>query len=189
MKFILDKLMGYAEANMELSRYDAAKLRFMLELILLNTTMLTSFAVFFLFIGRAAEFFIVTGVLVSVRWFCGGFHFKKYRYCVALSFALFAAVILLLPDISGVYGVMEGLLAISILINMALAPVSKRNAAHSAKSNLMFKIISTIIFLGYTVFLLLARDNPYASMITWMLFIVAVQLIVGKVMILRGKGK
>ncbi|MCL2398766.1 MAG: accessory gene regulator B family protein [Defluviitaleaceae bacterium] len=189
MELVVGKLVRYAEANMELSKYDAAKLRYMLEVIFLNTMEFVLFAIFFAYIGRMTEFLIVIGVLMSVRLFSGGFHFKKYRYCVILSFAIFAAVILVLPDVSVMHGMMEALLLLSILLNIALAPVSKRNFAHSKKSNLVMKAISTAIFLVYAVRLLSARDNPYASIITWMLFIQAVQLIIGKILILREKRK
>jgi len=186
---VLDKLVGYAEANRELSKYDAAKLRFMLELIFLNIMEFALFAIFFAYIGRMVEFLIALGVLMSVRLFSGGFHLKKYRYCVLLSGAVFAAVILVLPDISQMYGVMEVVLLISLLLNIALAPVSKRNAAHPTKHNFIIKMISTVILLVYAFWLLNARDNPYASIVTWMIFIQAVQLIIGKVLILRGSNK
>ena len=189
MNLVVDRLVNFAEANRELSRYDVAKLRFMLEVIFLNTMEFVFFAVIFAAIGRMVEFLIVVGVLMSVRVFSGGFHLKKYRYCVLLSGTIFGLVILVLPDISQMVGVMEALLAISILLNIALAPVSKRNAAHSAKNNFIIKMISTAILLIYTFLLLNARDNPYVSMITWMLFIQAVQLIVGKVLILHGNNK
>jgi len=189
LNLVVDRLVNFAEANRELSRYDVAKLRFMLEVIFLNTMEFVFFAVIFAAIGRMTEFLIVVGVLMSVRIFSGGFHFKKYRYCVILSGAVFGLVILVLPDISRMIGVMEALLAVSILLNIALAPVSKRNVAHPAKNNFIIKMISTAILLIYTFLLLNARDNPYVSMITWMLFIQAVQLIVGKVLILHGNNK
>jgi len=178
------KLIKYAEANMELSKYDVAKLRFMLEVIFLNTMEFFLYFVIFAYIGKLVEYLIAFGVLMSVRIFSGGFHFKKYRYCVIVSFIVFAAVILVLPDVSRMHGVMEGLLLISLLLNIALAPVSKRNVRHSARSNCKVKMTSTIILLGYIVFLLVARGNPYASIITWILFIQAVQLIIGKAVIL-----
>ena len=192
MNLVLGKLVGYAEANMELSRYDAAKLRFMLELILLNVIEFVLFTIFFAYIGRFFEFLVAMGVLMSVRLFSGGFHLKKYRYCFILSFAIFAAAILVLPDVSGMYWVMEGILFVTILLNIALAPVSKRNTAHSAKSNLKLKILSTVILLVYAFWLLSVRNNPYISpyvpIITWILFIQSTQLIIGKVMISHGKN-
>jgi len=84
---------------------------------------------------------------------------------------------------------MEALLLVTITINIALAPVSKRNYAHSAKSNLVFKAVSTILLLIYSLWLLSDRGNPYASIVTWTLFIQSAQLIIGKVMITNEKAK
>ncbi|MCL2852565.1 MAG: accessory gene regulator B family protein [Defluviitaleaceae bacterium] len=179
---MVGKMVGYAEANMELSRYDSAKLRFMLEVIYLLVVQLSVYAAFFAAIGRLTEFAVAMGVLMSIRPFSGGLHFKKYRYCFVLSFAILAAVILVLPDISNTFA-MESLLVATILLNIALSPVSKRNAAHSAKSNFIFKVVSTVILLAYSAFLLTTRDNPYVSIVTWMLFIQSAQLIIGKMML------
>jgi len=176
-------MVGFAESNRELSKYDAAKLRFMLELILLNVMEFAIFTVFFTVLSVFIEFLICVGVLMSVRWFAGGFHLKKYRYCVLFSGAVFASAILVLPDVSQTRGAMEALLLVSILINIALAPVSKRNAAHPAKNNLFMKAVSTAILLIYAILLLYIWDNHYVSMITWILFIQSVQLIIGKVLL------
>jgi len=189
LNLVVGKLVGYAESNMELSRYDAAKLRFMLEIIFLNLSELILFIVIFAAIGRLTEFFVAVGALMSVRIFSGGFHFKKYRYCVILTGTILAAAILVLPDVSQMNGVLEGLIFVTILLNIVLAPVSKRNAAHSRKSNIRMKVISTLILFVYALWLLGSRDNLYVSIVAWMLFIQAVQLIIGKVLILRGDRK
>jgi len=140
----------YAEANLELIRFESAKLRFMFKVIFLNTMELALIAIFFDYIGRMAEFLVSAGVLMSFRMFSGGFHFKKFRYCTMLKFSIFAAVILILPDVSGTYAVMETLLLVSLLLTIALAPVSKCNVAHTAKNNRRFKIISADVLLAYS---------------------------------------
>jgi len=159
----------------------------MFELVLLNTMEFVAIALFFAYIGRTTEFLIAAGVLLSVRTFSGGFHLKKFRYCFVLTFAIFVAVILVLPDVSNTFALMETLLLVSILLTVALAPVSKRKSA--AKNNLIFKVISTAVILVYSFWLLTARDNPYASIVTWTILFQSVQLIIGKVMILHEKAK
>jgi len=152
----------------------------MFELIFLNVAEFIIIAIFFAFIGRTTEFLVSAGVLLSVRLFSGGFHLKKFRYCFILTFVIFVAVILVLPDISNIYIVMEVLLLISVLLTAVLAPVSKRNAAHTIKNNLTLKAVSVVILLAHSFWILSIRVDPYASIATWMVFVQSVQLLIGK---------
>jgi len=161
----------------------------MFEVVFLNTMEFVFLAMFFAYIGRMAEFLVSAGILVSLRPFSGGFHFKKFRYCFILTFAVFALVILVLPDISNTSGLMEALLLVSILLTVVLAPVSKRNVAHTTRNNFKFKIVSAVIMLAYSAWMITVRDNPYVSIVAWMLFLQSIQLIIGKVMILHARTK
>jgi len=161
----------------------------MFELIFMNAMEFVFIVAFFALIGRTTEFLVSAGVLISVRTFSGGFHFKKFRYCFMLTFAIFAVVILLLPDISNTYPLMEVLLLVSVFLTAGLAPVSKRNSAHPAKNNLALKIVSTTIVLAYSIWLLTARDNPFASVVTWIIFLQSVQLVVGKIILHKNATK
>ena len=183
MNYVIGRLMVYAEANLDITKFESAKLRFMLEVIFLFIAQLVTYTIFFAYIGKLTEFLILAVVMMCIRPFSSGLHFKNFMYCFILTFAILAAIILVLPDVSSTYAVMEAMLLTTVILNVALAPVSKRNSAHSAKSNFYFKILSTMILLVFSFLLLNARDNPYASIIVWMLFIQSVQLIIGKLKI------
>ena len=181
--------MGYADANMTVTKFELAKLRFMLEVIFYNTAEILAIFIFFAIIGKIPEFLVLAIVLTSIRILTGGFHFRKYRYCFILSFAIFVLIILILPSITHIFGLMEVMLLATLIITFLLAPVSKRNSAHPEKNNFRMKIIATIIVLIYSVLLLFLRDNPFASIVVWTLFLQAFQLIPGKLlMVYRGSN-
>ena len=188
MDYITKAIVGYAEDKYQFSKFELAKLKYMLEMIFLNTVEMVIIGVFFIAIGRMIEFFISAGVLLSVRTFAGGFHIKKFRYCFVFSAVVFILVILVLPMIDITANIlMEALLIASIAINIALAPISKRKSGQSPKSRMIFKCISTVILLGYTYFLLSTKQSPYVEIITWTIFIQSFQLIIGKGMIIYEK--
>lgn len=188
MDYITKGILSYAEERYQFSKFELAKLKYMLEVIFLNTVEMVIIGAFFIAIGRAMEFFVSAGVLFSVRSFAGGFHIKKFRYCFVFTAVVFIFVILILPmiDITST-GLMEVLLFTSLAINAALAPVSKRKSGQSPKSRMIYKSISTAIILGYTVFLLNAKQSPYVEIITWTIFIQSTQLMIGKGMIMYEK--
>ena len=189
MKFIIDRLVRYAEENMTVTKFELAKLRFMLEVIFYNTAEILVIFIFFAIIGKIPEFLVSAIVLVSVRVFTGGFHFRKYRYCFLLSFAVFALIILVLPNVTHIFGIMEGMLLATLIIIFAIAPVSKRNAAHPEERNFRMKIIAIVITLIYSVLLFFLRDHSFASIVVWALFLQAIQLIPGKLlMVYRGSN-
>ena len=185
---MVNKIVKYAEQNSQFSRFELAKLKYMLEMIFLNVGELLLLFGIFTFLGKMTEFFVAAAVLLSVRSFAGGFHLAKFRYCVILSVAIFWAIIMILPAIDITQGLMEALLLISILINLLLAPVSKRNYAQLPKNRLIFKCISTVILLIYAFFILRYRDSPYAVISTWTIFFQSFQLIVGRGLILYEKN-
>jgi len=185
MDYITKTIISYAEQNYEFSKFELAKLKYMLETVVLNIAEMVIIGAFFIAIGRAMEFFVALGVLISTRSFAGGFHLKNFLYCFIFTAAVFVSTILILPTIDIMTnGLMEVLLIIAILINIAMAPVSKRKSGQSPKSRMMFKCISTIILLMYIFFLLNTRQSPYAEIITWTLVFQSLQLIIGKGMIL-----
>jgi len=174
---------------MTVTKFELAKLRFMLEVILFNTAEILAIFIFFAIIGKIPEFFVTAIVLTSIRLPTGGFHFRKYIYCFILSFVIFALIILVLPNITHIFGLMEVMLLTTLITTFALAPVSKRNSAHPEKDNFKMKIIATVIVLFYSVLLLFLRDNPFASIVVWTLFFQAMQLIPGKLMLVyRGSN-
>jgi len=181
-------MLNYAEQNFQFSRFELAKLKYMLELIILNIGEMLLFAVIFIFLGRGTEFLVASIVLLSVRSFAGGFHLAKFRYCVLLSFIIFWAVIMVLPAIDITQGLMEILLIISIVINVVLAPVSKRKSGQSPKSRAIFKCLSTAIILVYAILLLRFRESPFVAIAMWTIFIQSIQLIIGKVLIANEKN-
>jgi len=186
--YITKAIVGYAERKYQFSTFELAKLKYVLEIIFLNTAEMVIIGAFFVAIGMATEFLVSAGVLFSVRTFAGGFHIKKFRYCFVFTAVVFVLIILVLPMIHITTNwLMEALLMASIVINIALAPVSKRKSGQSPKSRMIFKCISTVILLGYTVFLLNAKQSPYAEIITWTIFIQSFQLIIGKGMITNEK--
>jgi len=152
----------------------------MFELIFMNVAEFVVIALFFAFIGRITEFLVSAGVLLSIRLFSGGFHLKKFRYCFILTFSIFVFVILLLPNIYNIYIIMEVLLLISGLLIIILAPVSKRNVAHTKRNNLILKIFSVAILLAHSFWIINQKDGVYASIATWMIFIQSIQLIIGR---------
>jgi len=186
--YITKAIVGYAERKYQFSTFELAKLKYVLEVIFLNTAEMVIIGAFFVAIGMATEFLVSAGVLFSVRTFAGGFHIKKFRYCFVFTAVVFVLIILVLPMIHITTNwLMEALLMASIVINIALAPVSKRKSGQSPKSRMIFKCISTVILLGYTVFLLNAKQSLYAEIITWTIFIQSFQLIIGKGMITNEK--
>jgi len=187
--YIIGKIVDYADQNYEFSRFSLAKLKFMLELIFWNAAEFLLFAVVFLCLGKGTEFFVSAGVLMGIRIFSGGFHLKNFTYCVIFSLAFFIMVIMVLPAVDITNGLMEILLAASVLIVAVLAPVSKRNTAHSLKSMYIFKFISIVIALIYTVWLLYNKNSPYAAICTWTIFMQSFQLIIGKGLLLYEKSK
>jgi len=188
MNFVLDKLVNHAETNLELSKFEAAKLRFMFESIFMNVVEFIVIAIFFAFLGRFTGFLIAVAVLVSVRSFSGGFHLKKFRYCFVLTSAIFVLGVLILPDISSTGILIEVLLLASVVLTAILAPVSRRNSAHTSKNNLIIKVVSVAIVLAHCIWILIIRNDPYASIATWMIFIQGVQLVIGRVMLQREKA-
>ena len=187
MDYITKAIVGYAEKNYKFSKFELAKLKYMLEVIILNIAEIVIIGAFFMAIGRRVEFFIALGVLMSTRTFAGGFHLKSFLHCFILTAVVFVSTILILPSIDIMTNsLMEVLLIITIVINVALAPVSKRKSGQSPQSRMAFKCVSTVILLMYALFLL-NTESPYAEIITWTLVLQSLQLIIGKGMILYEK--
>lgn len=178
--YIIDKIIGYASQNPRFSKYDLAKLRFMLEVLFWNIAEFVFIAMVFIWLDKAVEFFIAFAVLMSIRIFAGGFHFKNMIICTIFTSVVFLLAIMVLPAIDIANGLMEILLLISVLITALLAPVSKRNKTRSLKSKYIFKFIATAILLVYAFLLLQNKTSPFASICTWIIFLQSTQLIIGK---------
>lgn len=180
MGYIINRLVNYADRNIELSRFELAKLKYMLEVVFWNAAELILFILVFLYLGKIVEFFISFGVLMSIRLFAGGFHLKSMYHCAIVSLAALMAIIIFLPLIDISNGLMDALLLSSILITAILAPINKRLKRHSPKVKYRFKFISTAAVITYTILLLSNRTIPYADIITWTIFIQSFQLIIAK---------
>ena len=60
MGYVIGKILGYADHNYALSRYDLAKLKYMLEMIFVNTAEFVFWAALFNCDSRAFRAFVFT---------------------------------------------------------------------------------------------------------------------------------
>ena len=115
--------------------------------------------IIFIGLGKFADFLICTLILIAIRVFAGGLHFKGFWQCFLFSLAFFLLTIVILPliplsDIAYLVIALGG-----IAINFVFSPVLSLNRpTKDKKKRRRYKWVSTIFAgLPLILFILQAR--------------------------------
>ena len=79
---IIDKLHKYFENEYELSQIDSIKLKYSLELVIGELSKLLILFFIFWVLDKATDFICSLLILMMIRVFTGGLHFKHYGICI-----------------------------------------------------------------------------------------------------------
>ncbi|OHW62379.1 putative AgrB-like protein [Andreesenia angusta] len=147
-------LAKYFTNKFELSHIESIKLKYSLEVLLGDISkfliLSLSFAIFGVFLDYICSFV----VLLPMRTFSGGMHFKSYKACLAFTGTFFGIEIFLKNNFTISQNLAIVLFIFSISVIYGLAPVIGENRPkYSREKCLQFKIISIFIalfhFLAY----------------------------------------
>jgi accessory gene regulator B len=144
----------------------------------------------FILLDKLVEYLFVFIILSPLRSFTGGVHMKTNIACFVFSAAVYFLIILLLPIISIPMLYFYLLLAVSAITMIALAPVhtSKRPIETKERHRFLKKMSVIVVCFGLLILAVTAYVDESELFIigVWAFVIQAIQLIIGKVLNLKG---
>lgn len=134
----------------------------------------------FAFLGIFREFMVLMLMLIPVRRYSGGVHFRHYSSCFIFT-ALFFALPVLLRHIVLSYPLQLAILGISIAVTYIVGPVTAPNRPPlEYKMYQKFRLISTGLVLAWSIIIAFAGVFPYQNICFWMITLQTIQLICAK---------
>ncbi|WP_420862987.1 accessory gene regulator ArgB-like protein [Tissierella carlieri] len=185
---LVERLHRYFKKEFNLCELDSIKLKYSLELIIGEVSKLT--ILFFLFwtLGKTADFIYCSSVLLIIRLFTGGLHFKTYGECLIFSGAFFYITIFLKSNIRIDFRIVLILFMFSLITTIIFAPIcSKSRPDFSYKRRWQFKLIGTISILIHFGMYFFTHKNPYFINSVWVITLQSIQLLIAKGVMLYEK--
>lgn len=187
---LVDGLHKYFQKEFNLCELDSIKLKYSLEVIIGEVS---KFAIlFFLFwiLGKMTDFIYCSSVLLVIRLFTGGLHFKTYSKCLISSGIFFYIAIFLKSNISLNLRIASILFIFSLLTIIMLAPIcGKSRPDYPHRKRQKFKLIGAVSVLIYFGLYFFIHKNPYFINSVWVITLQSIQLLIAKGRIIYERKK
>nr|WP_207651895.1 accessory gene regulator B family protein [Clostridium acidisoli] len=152
---------SYINNNCEISDKDNEKINYAI-IAILSESVKFIFLFFLFFILHRLKFFIFSLIiLMSIRNFSGGLHFKTFNKCLLFSVTVFIMTSLLAPMIPRLPNLIYYFFCfISVLIIFIKSPcTSPKRPIRNNKKKYRLKVISTISSIICLILLVVVRNN------------------------------
>lgn len=127
------------------------------------------------------EFLTEIFVLLTLRNFYGGIHFKHYLSCFAFTFSFIATGLLLAHYFFLNNAAQIVILLLSLIISCIIKPVTSSNRPPlSEKQEAIYHICGISILLLHIAFFISCKTFPYRNICFWVIVLHTLQLIVAK---------
>lgn len=127
------------------------------------------------------EFLTEIFVLLTLRNFYGGIHFKHYLSCFAFTFGFIATGLLLAHFIFLNNAAQIIILLLALVISCIIKPIASSNRPSlSKKQETIYHICGISIFLLHITFFILCKTFPYSNICFWVIVLHTLQLIAAK---------
>lgn len=142
---------------------------------------------FYCFMGEKTAYLISIAVLLSVRNFFGGIHFRHYSSCLAFTFIFTHSSILLSHAVEIIPYVQTGILFLCMVTSCIIRPItSKSRPPLTAKQRQIYTFCGFLVMLAYVIFFALFDRFPYRNLCFWVIFLQTLQLIAAKIINKKG---
>ena len=129
------------------------------------------------------EFLTEIFVLLTLRNFYGGIHFKHYLSCFAFTFGFIATGLLLAHYFFLNNAAQIVILLLSLIISCIIKPVASSNRPPlSEKQEAVYHICGISILLLHIAFFISCKTFPYRNICFWLLFYIHCSLLLQKLL-------
>lgn len=178
---LVNRLHKYFENEFNLSELDSIKLKYSLEIIFNDLSKFFILLIIFSIFGKTVDFIFSSLILLMIRPFTGGLHFKTYRGCIIFSGIFFYLSILLKNNVSLNHTIITASLIFSILIVILFVPITHRSRPEYSKKKIrQFKLISIIFILFHFGLYYFINKNPYFINSIWVITLQSFQILIAK---------
>lgn len=158
---ISDLICNYINMNCSINKKDNIKINYALVAILGETLKLIILIIIFLLVNKVVFFLFSLIILILIRTFSGGLHFKTFNGCLLFSIMLFIITCLAataLPQLPNSCYYIFGFFSVLLIFVNAPCPSFKRPIKNK-KRRYHFKIISTLSSVCCLTMLTFFKDN------------------------------
>ncbi len=180
-EFISCLVKKISKTNPEFSSLELKKMEYGLVCIFSEITKIIPYFIIFWFFSLQEYYIVAILFFCPIRLFSGGYHAKTYWGCFFISFAIFAAIIIL-----GKYGSFNIIiLVLSLIISFILicifAPVDNINKRIKSKERRLKLKYSSIVITFFLI--VLCYFLPHRFLITAVISIVSatIEMMIGKI--------
>lgn len=176
----MNSIINYLEKEFELSAIDKAKLKYSFDVLFTDISKVFILFLIFSFLGYFKEYAYSILVLLTLRPFTGGLHFKTYTACLIFTgFFLITSIVLsniILLDLLAPF-----FFVFSFIIMLSIAPIiSKNRPSYSYDKRLRFKILGLVIVSAHYIIFMISGKSTYFSISIWIILLQSIQLLIKK---------
>ncbi len=185
----MNGFVNYLCKEFDLTDIEKLKLKYSLDVLLLDVSKIIILFTLFYIIGEARNFLYSVFALFLIRPLTGGFHFKTYISCLIFTSLFFLCVIILNRIISLDYYAVYMMISSCIVI-LGIAPIINENRpSYSESKKKHFKIFALSVIIIHLVLYLIAKRNPYLNISIWVITLQSIQLLIKKGVDICEKSK
>ena len=182
----MDELKQHFKATF--SPYEIQLLHYMYLCFFYEWSKFILMLVFFTLFHMQKDFIVEVIILLSIRNFFGGLHFKKYCSCFLFTFIFISSGLLL----SRFYIIGSSfqifILVVALLTSYFIKPiVSSNRTALSQKQQQIYHTCGMAILLLYLLLFITLKTFPYSNICFWIIVLQTLQLIVAKILTKGGE--
>lgn len=179
---LVDKLHSYFKREFELSDLDSKRIKYSLEFLYNDFSKALLLFIFFTIVGHPLDFLYAGLILLTMRIFTGGLHFKSYGGCLLFSLLFFITAIYLKNSFMLQSYMIILIYIFSCLTIIGFAPIiSKTRPQYSDSRKKRFKILGLVIFTIYfALYLFVNKYHPFLIYGIWVMALQSIQILIAK---------
>lgn len=168
------------QTTYDFTDYEMQKINYTLSVFKCEFSKILILGAAFALFGIFPEFMVLLVMLVPVRRYSGGIHFRHYSSCFIFT-ALFFILPVLLGSVVLPFPLQPAILGISIAVTYITGPVTAPNRPPlEYKMYRKFRLISTGLVLAWSMIIAFAGAFPFRNICFWMIALQTIQLICAK---------
>ncbi|WP_374212468.1 accessory gene regulator ArgB-like protein [Tissierella sp. MB52-C2] len=187
---LIDRLHKYFQREFNFDELDSIKLKYSLEFIIGEISKFTILFFLFWISGKSTDFIYCSSVLLVIRLFTGGLHFRTYAKCLIFSGIFFYIIILLKYNINLNFRIAFILFIFSLFTTIIFAPIcgeSRPDYPHKKRQKFrLIGVVSILIYFGMYFFI---HKSPYFINSVWVIALQSIQLLIAKGIIIYERKK
>ena len=176
----MNSIINYFEREFELTDIDKAKLKYSFDVLFTDISKFFILFLIFSFLGYFKEYAYSILVLLTIRPFTGGLHFKTYTACLVFTGFFLITSIILNHKIS-INFLAPFFFVFSLITMLCTAPIiSKNRPSYSYVKRLQFKILGLVVISVHYLIYMTAEKNTYLTLSICIILLQSIQLLIKK---------